>query len=389
MKRLTAILIILLLITGCTAPAMNAKKPTDSPRTVSEPTRTPAPAYTQTPPPDPTAAPTPPPVELDGRSYPFDTLTLDLSDTNASFIEIQAALKGLPNLTEVDLGQLPLTVFEAAELKADCPKADFIWSFMLYQRELSTLDTEVDLTGCRIGDEEELRLALTLFVSNPTVDLSFCSLSYDRLALLRENTDSAMVVWTIKFKRWRLRTDAVAFSTWQKDPPDVPLTSEDVDGIRYCTELVALDLGHNEIRDISFLEPLKNLKILILADNLIRDISVLRGLDKLMYVELFLNYIHDLSPLANKDTLLDLNLCYNRFDSVDISPILTCKKLERIWICANDLPEEQIQAIREAFPNGEFDFTSVSCTNLGWRDHPRFKALKRMLKENIILEPFN
>ncbi|MBQ4224266.1 MAG: leucine-rich repeat domain-containing protein, partial [Prevotella sp.] len=44
---------------------------------------------------------------------------------------------------------------------------------------------------------------------------------------------------------------------------------------RYCTKLKGLDLGHNAITDISFIENMPHLRVLILADNDLTDISPL------------------------------------------------------------------------------------------------------------------
>ena len=46
-----------------------------------------------------------------------------------------------------------------------------------------------------------------------------------------------------------------------------------VSGLQYCTDLIALDLGHNGIDDLSWLEPLQNLQLLILSDNRMKDIT--------------------------------------------------------------------------------------------------------------------
>ncbi|MDD3400107.1 MAG: leucine-rich repeat domain-containing protein [Eubacteriales bacterium] len=389
MKRFCFVIVLMLLLTACTSktPVMVEYTNEPSAQTTLAPTQQPATPMSTTP---PTSIPTPTatlaPVVIDGTSYQYDTRSIDLSDFGGSAEEL-FALSALTELERIELGRISLSIAEVAELKKSIPATQINWVFTLAGREVSTSDTQVDLTKCRITDLDELKAGLTLFYNSPLIDFSDCSLTNEQLDILRQGTQTAKIVWTVRFKKWKVRTDAVAFSTWQDDPPQVPLSSGDVDCIRYCTELVALDLGHNNIRDISFLEPLTNLKILILSDNKIEDISVLAGLDKLMYIELFLNHIEDLSPLSNKDMLLDLNLCYNHFTSIE--PILTCPNLERIWICMNNLTEEQEQQLRSSFTNAEFDFTSTSCTNLGWREHPRFKALKEMLKKNIVLAPFD
>ena len=167
------------------------------------------------------------------------------------------------------------------------------------------------------------------------------------------------------------------------------LTSQMVSGLQYCTDLIALDLGHNGIDDLTWLEPLQNLQLLILADNRMKDITPLASLKKLKYVELFMNPIRDISPLGELKELLDVNLCITKAE--DLSPLLRCTKLERIWIGHQTqayCTKESLQAVLEAFPDAEYDLLSVSCTNRGWREHPRFFAYQEMFQTNAPVAPF-
>ncbi|MDO4564443.1 MAG: leucine-rich repeat domain-containing protein [Clostridia bacterium] len=362
MKRLFFVLMLCCLLTACATPDGAVEEsiaPSAAPS--STPTFTSAP--TATPSPEPTATPDPTPVLIGEISVPYGAESLDLQS-------------------------LPYTIAEVAAVKQELPALKILWSFELYGRTLCTTDEgEIDLSYSEVGDMDELIAALSLLENAETVNLSHCNLSNEELAALREQVTNTKVVWTIRFRRWELRTDAVAFSTFQDDPPAYALTSGDVDALRYCTELVALDLGHNAITELSFLEPLTELKVLLLSDNYITDISVLAKLDKLMYLEMFLNRISDLSPLAGKTSLLDLNLCYNRF--TDVSAIISCENLERIWLAQCEVSDENRARLTAAFPNAVFDFDSPSCTRNGWREHPRYFAYITMLRENILVAPFN
>ena len=66
-----------------------------------------------------------------------------------------------------------------------------------------------------------------------------------------------------------VRTDVTAFST-QHTYQSKFHTSKTFSVLKYCHNLVALDIGHNEVSDLSFLEDLPQLKVLILAANNIR-----------------------------------------------------------------------------------------------------------------------
>ena len=64
------------------------------------------------------------------------------------------------------------------------------------------------------------------------------------------------------------------------------MTSKDIQVLKYCTDLQALDLGHQRITDLSVIgNYLKDLRILILADNKVSDVSPLANLKHLHYLQ--------------------------------------------------------------------------------------------------------
>ncbi|MDO4544450.1 MAG: leucine-rich repeat domain-containing protein [Clostridia bacterium] len=367
MKRILAVLLLCALLTACKSQSVEVTSPSPAPTATPTAELTAAPTPTPTPTVEPTATPTPTPVVVGNISVPYGTESLDL-------------------------GNSPYTIEEVAEVKRQCPNISILWTFEFYGRTLCTADEgEIDLSYIEVSDLSELQNALSLFENAASVNLSFCSLSNEELASLREQTDNIKVVWTVvlRYNRWSVRTDMVAFSTKQYDPPDFPLTSEHVDPLRYCTELVALDLGHNHISDLSFLEGLTNLKVLILADNRISDISSIAKLEKLMYLEIFKNSITDLSPIENMDTLVDVNFGFNPIENIE--PLFSCDNLERIWMRTNTLlvSQEDQDRLIAAFPNATIDFRDKGATAGGWRDHPRYTAYIKMFDENIVVSPFD
>ena len=82
--------------------------------------------------------------------------------------------------------------------------------------------------------------------------------------------------------------------------------SEDFSVLKYCWNLMALDVGHNNVTNLDFLYDLPNLRILIVACNTIEDITPIASLKHLEYLELFKNRILDISPLEGLDHLMDL-----------------------------------------------------------------------------------
>ena len=189
--------------------------------------------------------------------------------------------------------------------------------------------------------------------------------------------------WTMRIGDHWVRTDQTAFSTLHGNS-DPQHTEEDFRYLKYCRNLLALDIGHNAVKDTSFLYDLPNLKILILACNQIEDITPVGSLTQLQYLELFKNEINDVSTLSSCTELLDLNICFNRIS--DWSALQSLNKLERLWLynsnnwSDNDpIPSDTIAALKAALPNCQIDSTSYSTLG-GWRDHKRYYVVYNMFK---------
>ena len=173
---------------------------------------------------------------------------------------------------------------------------------------------------------------------------------------------------TLDINGLKIRPGMTAFSTL-KGRQDPRYTAEDVEGplAEYCPDLLALDLGHNDVSDLTFLKHWPKLRRLIVVDSKtpITDISPLAELDDLEYVELFLQNITDISPLAGKTNLIDLNLAHNNIS--DLTPLYSCTGLKRLWIAYNHVSDEQIKAFKEAVPDCHVESKEWSSTGMGWR----------------------
>ena len=136
---------------------------------------------------------------------------------------------------------------------------------------------------------------------------------------------------TLEINGLKIRPGMTAFSTL-KGRQEPRYTAEDVAGplTEYCPDLLALDLGHNDVSDLSFLKAWPKLRRLIIVDSKtpVTDISALAELDDLEYVELFMQNITDISALAGKTRLIDLNLAHN--DIADLTPLYSCTGLKRL-----------------------------------------------------------
>ena len=169
-----------------------------------------------------------------------------------------------------------------------------------------------------------------------------------------------------------ISTDQTAFCTRHAKYTEKRHNQDDFAAFRHCPRLKALDVGHNAVTDISFLEDLPKLQILILADNQISDLEPLRYQNELVYLELIHNDITDISPLADLTELIDLHI--GNCHITDFTPLYGLTKLDRLWLGGNDITEEQLKELQEHLPNTTINSTAIKHpTAEGWRQgHPRY-----------------
>ena len=112
----------------------------------------------------------------------------------------------------------------------------------------------------------------------------------------------------------------------------------DLSGIEALENLEVLVLVDQRLVDISPLAGLKKLRALDLANNQIVDITPLSSLSALTFLSLAFNSVSDLSPLSSLDQLQVLLLDENRV--ADISPLLGLSMLEQVLLRGNPLNAE-------------------------------------------------
>ena len=189
--------------------------------------------------------------------------------------------------------------------------------------------------------------------------------------------------WTLKIGTDHMvRTDAEAFSTLHRSGAKGHSTKE-LSVLRYCKKLKALDIGHNNVDDISWIAELPDLRVLIIAINKVTDLSPLAGLKKLEYLEVFSNRVTDISPLKELTRLMDLNIGYNRIE--DFTPLYGMTQLKRLWLfrAANrgipGVPKDVTETLKEKLPQTQINWKAEPTLG-GWREHPHYDVIHEMFQ---------
>ena len=243
--------------------------------------------------------------------------------------------------------------------------------------------TVIDFGDMAVTDIDGLRALIDQMPDLAQVDMYASVLSTAEMDVLFDGYPQIFFGWTLNMKGHIVRTDATSFSTLHGRCPNH--YTEDFYPLRYCRNLVALDLGHNYIDDISFLRNFPGMKVLILACNNIRDISVLAELTELEYLELFSNKIKDFTPLLALENLKDLNISNNPVS--DITPLFGMTQLERFWSGMNRSVRSQVKEMEKLLPECEI-FWDGEPTWGGWREHHRYDTIYAIFNEGVY-RPFD
>ena len=241
----------------------------------------------------------------------------------------------------------------------------------------------------RIQSYESFYAFLSQFPNLKKVDMFGVLLYNKKVEEIHQRFPGVEFGLTMRFGEHTLRTDDTAFSTLHGYNPQWHSCRE-MSIVRFCKNLYALDLGHNEFNDLSFLYDMPQLRVLIIAAGNATDITPIGSLKHLEYLEIFHNQISDISCLKDMPYLMDLNIVNNLID--DISPVKDLKSLKRLWIFTHTrrnrepVDEATLADLQKALPDCYIDGHSTSTAG-GWREHPHYDVIRRMFRSRVY-EPF-
>lgn len=308
-------------------------------------------------------------LTLSGQQYhtlESEVLTIENPDVE----ELRSYLDYFPYVDDVYLtGTMP-EIAALASLKADMPDYTFIWDLEVCGVQTNTLAENLDLSGIVMADTQALEQALPCFYQLEKVEMSDCGIPNEDMASLNRRYPGTQFVWTVQIGRYiELRTDVTSF---MPNKFGYEVSSEDCVNLKYCTDIIALDFGHNPLSDVSFLNYMPHVQYLLLGDTPVTDLTPLAGLTELKYLEIFLTEAADLWPLIGCTSLEDLNLCFTPYG--DYSPLYQMTWLDRLWLVGCFLDTAGQAELKEALPNTAILIKSDSSTNKGWRLSPNYYA---------------
>ncbi len=301
-----------------------------------------------------------------GLAFSSDAEELDLAGYGGFSLDALRALRPLfPKLKLIDLTGCGFRNEELLALRDDLTGVDVRWTFLLCGASVCTTATEIDLSNHPVEDVSLVEDALFYFPYLEKVVMCDCGVSDEEMDALDKRHEDIRFVWMIHFGDFFLRTDATTFIATTFPYGYTYLTNEQLEPLRYCTDLTALDLGHMYYSDVSFLRYLTKLQYLILSDTKISDISMLADMPDLYYLEIFLTNVSDVTPLLSCRNLRHLNIAFCPVKDYDTLAQMTW--LERLWAPGIYLSWGQMQKLAAALPDTNVCYNCGSATGGTWR----------------------
>lgn len=295
--------------------------------------------------------------------------TLDLSDGNMAYGEVSELLRWMPNLEEVNLQGCGFSGEEVAQLAQAHAGCYFPCEIEVAGRVFSTNVEEMDLSGIEVASPQEIEDLLPCFPNLTKVIMCDCGLSNEEMDALNNRHENIRFVWTVYIQKHPLRTDADYFYPYKMDPM-MRVTDEDLEVLRYCPDILCIDIGHMwHVTHCEWVRYMPKLKYLILGETRVSDLTPLSTCKNLVYLEIFTIPVTDYSPLVECTALEDL--CLGRTYG-DPAPIAKMTWLKNVW-WANvhgtyGLPASNAKEVLEAaLPNTVLRFDIAHPTADGWR----------------------
>lgn len=295
-------------------------------------------------------------VEIAGVSFPDDTKEVDLSAVLESSTAQTAA--GTAAGTQTAAGAQTTTKTQTTTGAATGTQ--------------STKETKSTAPAVTLN-LEDLEKKMSYLSDAKQVFLGKCGLDNEELAALRERVrDSYKLVWTVQLgKKLTARTDDTTFMPVREHV--YYFLDEDAYNLRYCEDMLCVDVGHMGLTNIDFVKGMPHLQILILAHNgQLQDISPISSCKELIFLELDWSAVKDFTPLVGCTSLEDLNIGLT-YPSVE--PLMQMTWLKNLWM----VDRGGAYQLSQALPDTKIVASADVTVGAGWRNLPNYYKMRDML----------
>ena len=317
-------------------------------------------------------------VNIAGQSIRSNTENINIPESAA--LDIRELLdhgSDFEELKIINLGSRKLSLDDVIAIREAYGGVEVICRTTVCGKDCSTDWKELDLSGRTIEDLDEAEKSIRAMARLEKLYLCDCGLDGEELAALRDKyAGQTQIVWRVYLNGVPCRTDADNFCMSKFSNSWGFLPYENAAPIRYCTEMVTLDLGHANFDRIDFVSTMPHLKYLIICSAPVTNLEPLREANELYYLEMFFTAVRDLEPIQKLPNLRHLNISHLRLD--DYTQLFEMTQLKRLWWVDSGLTAEQQQALRDALPNTQICFSAWEDNAVGnyWREDPSYYEMR-------------
>ena len=315
--------------------------------------------------------------QLDFRILLGDTelsLDVDTAVIDAIGEEQLELLRLLPKLKQLHLQRPRVSADKLPALQQEFPDVTVTWEQEVWGQIFPSTVEELDLSGMKTGDLDDLDRQLAYFPNIKQVFLGECGLDNELLAAHREQVrDRYKLVWTVSLgEKLKSRTDAATFMPVREKV--YYFNDEEAYNLRYCEDMVCIDIGHMSIHNIDFVKYMPNLQYLILAHTQLQYIDPISACKNLKFLELDWSPVKDLTPLKGCTALEDLNLgkVY-----ADFTPVGEMSWLKNLWMVECSTADRY--RMTQALPDTRVMVIGAATVANGWRELDNYYAMRDLL----------
>ena len=283
-------------------------------------------------------------VEIGGQVIPDTTTEVELPGLKEEELPL---LELLSSMKKLSIKNPEISAASLLALRQVHSDMEITWEVDIAGKTFGHDTTEVNLSKVAIRDLEEVERQMaylpdaeTLILGLCGIDdpawgdskskgIAVCEIENEAVSDFRNRVrDQYKVVWTVRIgPNIALRTDVDNFMPGHFAVGR--LFSAHAYNLRYCEDMVTLDVGHMTLSDVSFLEFMPKLKHLILAWTEVQSIEAIRHCKELVFLELDNSCIRDYSPLLDCTSLQDLNIGKTY---CNIEPVLKMTWLNNLYM---------------------------------------------------------
>ena len=285
----------------------------------------------------------------------------------------ESLLQFLPGLTRLHVLNPQISMEGLETIRRNHPNLRLSWNQVVCGKVFNGTDTEIDISGIPVQDLDVLAEQMTYFPAAEKLIMSDCGVDNEAMAQFREeHREDYKVVWTVQLgEKLKARTDDTTFMPTRERV--YYFQDHESGNLKYCEDMICIDVGHMAIHDISFVEYMPNLQYLVLAHTEVRDITPLQNCKNLKFLELDWSTVRDFTPLLGCTALEDLNIGKTY---PDLEPIAQMTWLKNLWMVGRS---GGAYKVTQALTETKIVLSGSATVAGGWRDLPNYYAMRDLL----------